>query len=552
MTIQVMCQCGFRKDVPDDWLGMRVKCKCGRSFVISMTGSVEEPPLVAPPVQPQTATSETTDQQHQHADSVAARYRARHQSADARKRWVLGVGVVVTLVCLGALAFVLRDHLFPTSAQTAQAPVSPDAKPSPETEQQLPASTRHKSVPSGTDNTSRFNTQGSSAGQTGPIELEPDDGVLLTDLFGDVSAQLQLTEEQSAQRTQLTAQFTSKADELRGGQLDLAQWFIDCGTLGGELLAILTEAQQDKLRELMENGKIQRTRLEAYAAQLRPELATPSVVWRLDADEVPLEPIADATIAVPTTGQPLYTTTANGFIALQRADQSQPLFDVWNLLENRSVGSCLVPDPAPDDMTRLAAGGQYVVRGGRDSAGNYRVQVWPVAAAPSGAPAPRTQTLPVDVDADTCRLIGCSGGRVLCVAANGFWVWNLENDESRGYGFSQWAPVGRPTCALSPGGRYVAMAHCHSPTIDGKQYNFLELGIYDSDSGELLGNRVTATDYRPFGITRGDIQLQRTANRLAVGRRSSRSSAAAGAGQCHQRQRAADRRRSARAGNEFR
>ena len=37
MTIQVVCECGFNKQVPDEWRGKKVKCKCGRSFVVGET-----------------------------------------------------------------------------------------------------------------------------------------------------------------------------------------------------------------------------------------------------------------------------------------------------------------------------------------------------------------------------------------------------------------------------------------------------------------------------------------------------------------------------------
>ena len=104
--------------------------------------------------------------------------------------------------------------------------------------------------------------------------------------------------------------------------------------------------------------------------------------------------------------------------------------------------------------------------------------------------------------------------RVLCVSDSGYWVWNLDSDDTREVSFPDWVPRERPQCAVSPGGRYLAVTHRHSPLIESKQYHFLEVGIYDLDTGDLLGNQVLATDYRPMKV--GAIAFSYNGRELAL------------------------------------
>ena len=70
MSIKVVCGCGFCTLLPSEWAGKRVKCKCGRSFVVGQSVEVVEamlatapsepvpPPLAASPPQPEMPLSQ--------------------------------------------------------------------------------------------------------------------------------------------------------------------------------------------------------------------------------------------------------------------------------------------------------------------------------------------------------------------------------------------------------------------------------------------------------------------------------------------------------------
>ena len=52
MSIKVVCGCGFFTLLPSEWEGKRVKCKCGRTFIVGEAGALAEPPAVAAAEEP--------------------------------------------------------------------------------------------------------------------------------------------------------------------------------------------------------------------------------------------------------------------------------------------------------------------------------------------------------------------------------------------------------------------------------------------------------------------------------------------------------------------
>lgn len=517
MTIHVVCQCGFTKDVPDEWHGMRVKCKCGRSFVISLEGGVQEPPVAAPP-RPPGATPpievgpprESAGQRaseppvkktpaQRRSDSVSARYHARHDPADARRRLVLGGGVVVALVCLGAFVFVLRDRLFSDSLKPQPEETVAQKEKSvgdQEDKDKRAEATRKPDAKSDLEaEAGRFDT---SVAET--IELQADDALVLTGLFGDGYQQLDISDEQAAKIDELTAQFNAHAEKLVAGELVLEQWYVEGDKVGSELLELLTDQQRTNLKKLIAQKQVKRSRLEEYAAKLRPELVTPSIAWQIEPDAATQPMIDECTITGTSNGEYLYTTSATGTLGFGSGPPGNVKYQLWDLLGNKPRGTCTIPPPGPGDITRIAQDGRYVVRGGKESDGGYRVQVWKVDSHEE----PRSRTLPSTNDgsdpAQAYELVDCVANRVLCVSGNAFWAWNLDTDEAREVDYPEWVPVGRPVCAISPAGQYVVMTHRHSPIVNSRQYNFVEVAIHDLDTGDLLGNQVVATDYRPMHI----------------------------------------------------
>ena len=348
MTIPVVCECGFRKQVPNEWEGMRIQCKCGRSFVISADGNILEPPVADAPRQadqrqpPKTTTtaqasaSNTATRLEVSADrvdhSVAARYRSRHNPAEARKRIIFGGGTLIALLCLVALAIILPQQLpsgwkYRAQADADRADSSPTATTEHEKDTQESThviATENAVIADSADETTVTSaspgemvvlpSDDSSHSDTGElsdvtghlktriaelIELGADEGLLLTGMFGQEYKQLEITQQQQTQIDELTEQLKTKEEELNSGSIELDQWYTDGEKIGTELLQVLTDAQRDQLREMIQREKIKRVPIEEYAARLRPELRIPRVAWRIEPDSVRLPVIKTCEFAGP-------------------------------------------------------------------------------------------------------------------------------------------------------------------------------------------------------------------------------------------------------------
>lgn len=521
MTIQVVCECGIRKEVPDQWRGKRVKCKCGRRFVVGATTQVQHPPISAPPVRdPETALSSrpssgdstvpSKPEQDPHVpptaqrESVVARYRARHKAATHRKRVALGGITAVVLLCLVALLVVSRKGFIPSLNDTDQTNVVGNDQQANREDLDPETPLRERSRPASDDRT---------LGPTSPldhetgdlqdrlsqtIELEADDGLLITGLFKPVPEPLNLSEKRLQTIKALKSQFEKNANELASGEIELSKWFMEGDEIGNELLEVLTDKQRSRLREMIQQGKIARVRLEEYAAEIRPELETPTVSWNVEPDGISFATIEACSLSSSASGDCLRTVAPSGIVAIETGESEGLTYDVWDLEDDRRIGSRDIPPAASGDVTLVSRGGRFIVRGSENS-GGYRIRVWPID---SSSP-PKIQSLPKLESGDSAfsyQLVDCVAHRVLCVSERGFWVWDLRSDDTRESRFPDWVPPDTPACTISPGGRYVVMAHRHPLVVDAKNYHFLEVAIYELDGGNMVGNSVLAPDYRPFHV----------------------------------------------------
>lgn len=527
MAIHVVCECGARREVPDKWRGKRVKCQCGRRFSVGGETENPEPAVSPPPVTPSNSPPESVppsevsdgepvapappppDQNGSSTDTretVVARYRARQRAANRGKRLAVGLGVLLLLLfCGGGFFFMSRNAFL--------GPRQADEK---KHHQSVRKQVRERPGLSKTSDDHGATQQGKRAERDpisslehepgsptdslgGPTELKPDDGLLLVDGLEQISERLELSKDQLAKIESLTAQFEEKSEALEKGELALETWFMEAEDMGTELLGMLTEPQRDTLRELIQKEAVERMSLEKHAARLRPELETPSVPWEVEPDGTDWPVLQSCSLSEPANGHCLRTTAPSGAIAFATKESDGLAYTVWNFVDDQRVGSREVPLPGSEGRNILSRDGRFIVRGSVHN-GAYQVRSWPV----NFDSPPKTksiQTPSLDSSAGRCQLVDCIDGRVLCVFDGGFWVWDLQSDETWRHHFSDWAPPGLPSCTVSPGGRYAAMAHRHHIATETKNYHFLEVALYELDTGQLVGNKVLAMDYQPFHVT---------------------------------------------------
>ena len=95
----------------------------------------------------------------------------------------------------------------------------------------------------------------------------------------------------------------------------------------------------------------------------------------------------------------------------------------------------------------------------------------------------------------------CVADQVCAISGTGYWVWNFNSGQAREVPFPDWVSHDLPASAMSPGGRYVAVAHLHAPSVQSRRCHFMEVCVYELETGDLLGNQVVATDYRELSIS---------------------------------------------------
>ncbi len=545
MSISVACQCGFQKDVPDDWLGMRIQCKCGRTFVVGEDGGIMEPPVVAPPVRKPVAgdgpivpaeptpldesrVSPTGDAPWQiHSPDphkTLANVRLRHHHAAQRRSLMLLSAALISLACLAALAIVLPQHMPWADEEAPHVAALPDHGTTEGTGdvKKGRADAESSSDSAGTDDDMAVaqemsQADGSSSlddpmsgdesglsGATGElrsrvadlVQLAASDGLLLTGLFGDHSPELSLSAEQQTKIGEISVQLKAKDEVLASGELELDKWYAEAEKMGEELLAVLDDAQQRQLREQIERGRVERIELQDYAARLRPELEIPRISWRLEADGVRLPPIKDAALSIAAVTGCYLPQSATGCIAISlpaAAGNSACQLQIHNLATSLVLGTCEVQRVDHDQIV-MSADGQTVAIRRPSEDGQEEIQVMSVKSGKLLA----SRVLPA-TESDPSHpyvLQDCIGNQVLCISGQGCWVWNFESAKTQAIPFEERSSETPPVAAMSPGGRYVIVAHPRVPESNGKPCHILELCAYELETGQLLGNQILSTDYR--------------------------------------------------------
>ncbi len=544
MAISVSCHCGFRKQVPDDWQGIRVTCKCGRSFVVGGTGEIMEPPVVAPPVQQtsitaphQPAVRSVSREMGEDAaiqvsagksqSSVAASYRSRHSPSQRLRTILLAAASLISLACVITLA-VMIPKLFAVKANVAsplaaatytEGTFSPGARDDPAStgaEASLDRPGSGTAPGSGRRNSPETNLENQEPARSGlseatgelrtriadVIELGPDDGLLLSGMFGNGYEQLELTVQQQSQIDDLVTRLRAEEKGLVTGEVELEQWYADGKKLGAELLAVLTDTQRKQLRELIEEEKIRQVRFDDYAARLRPELQIPKVVWKIERDGFRLAPIKTCSLTEPAQAGCWRSQAVSGVLVVGNPVDTQPGIDllrIHDLISDRVLGTCEIPQEGISDVTIVSPDGQFlaVIRVGDDD--KSAVEVWSTQSGKLLG----SQSLPVDEKASPkshYQLRDCTANLVFAISDSGYWIWDFRSGEAREVTFPDWMGGEIPVSTISPGGRYVVVAHHHAPVIDSEPYHFLELCVYELETGDLLGNQILAADYHEMRV----------------------------------------------------
>lgn len=523
MALEIRCSCGFHQVVPDQWQGMRLKCKCGRTFVIGEEGGIEEPPVATAPPTPAASTPS------HRPDPVVERYRARHPAVSPHRRLVATGAALVAFLAMtaAAMTFVFLPEMLPFAsrrpvatnnnqvASTEEPETGSGAKGTPAADVTIDSppkrsDTTREEVALDTDSALATEIAQLSSRVAETIELTADDGLLLTETQEDICRQLDCSEEQRTQVSELAAQLTTQADALRSGEQTLEHWYVEGDRIGKALLAVLTDEQRATLRTLIERDQLKRLRLEEYAASLRPELKVPRVTWDVEPDSLAPTVFRESSLTGSVRGACLRASMPGRVFAFSVTQEDQTVFEVWNLETGQKLGNCSVPSNADSDTTRLARDGSWVVRGTPHAGGEYRVQAWPVTATGSA----RSKSIPAAAASRAYQLVDCVGHRVVCVSGRGYWLWDLAADTAREVAFPDWIPEQMPCSVVSPAGMYLAVAHPHHLVLDSGEYNFLEVCVYDLESGELLGNQILARDY--LSVQAGALAYSHDGRQLAL------------------------------------
>ncbi|MBM4093697.1 MAG: hypothetical protein FJ276_30465, partial [Planctomycetes bacterium] len=265
------------------------------------------------------------------SSSVVARHRSRRRAARRKKGPLLVSLAFLALLGIAGAVYVIIEK--PFSAKIVQAVPSPPVSPQ---------EARSEGRAGEAERTIRAKTPRAGARRVGdPIELVPDDGLLLTGMFGDYAKELALSEEQQEKIGELTEQLRGKEGELRERKSTVEQWMTDGQAVAAELLAVLNDEQRSQLQASLQRGSIVRTAMVDYGARIRPELSIPRMEWTLNRDRGRFLPVEKSSIAGPAGYGCYRSAQATGGFAVTREynrGESRRSIDVWNLSEDRLVG----------------------------------------------------------------------------------------------------------------------------------------------------------------------------------------------------------------------
>ena len=391
MSIKVVCGCGFFTLLPSDWEGKRVKCKCGRTFIVGETGALVEPPAVVeahepvappavshalppaetpqPPVSaasptPSPAASGSVDLPPQRVD---IRPRVRHAS-HARRKIVLAVTMLLLAVAsTSALVLVFRDHGWSVATILGTSPrqeLTPP--PASDSAAQMSAAPTDSTQADKDDEAAAGPEVGATAGSgtatalANLTALVAEDGLLLTGMFGDGYQRLQLSEPQQETVNGLVSRLKQNEQGLKDKSLTLEQWYADSRKAGEELLAVLTDAQRQQLQVMLERDEIPRLHLVEYSARIRPELAVAQMPWSVPSEGRSFRAIAKSSFTATGQDRASRASEPTGWfatISAATAADAPRHVSVWDLAKDEQVGGFDMTSPLAESVNFLSRDG---------------------------------------------------------------------------------------------------------------------------------------------------------------------------------------------------
>ena len=367
MSIKVVCGCGFCTLLPSGWEGRRVKCKCGRTFVVGSTGgagtqSLDVPPAtgrialpvaepepsaavvtschrrepeltpaadrVPPPAPEPTPSADnaggapgisaaTASDARRPASGEPARSRGRYavpqqayRTPDVRRSALAFLTMLMALTSVCSRGRGPGQHDWSITAMLGMEYGNESSRPPSDVPgESEPAARRgdHRGLSKsgasdapegGTPDAAAGSGEGTTTRLANLSDLISEDGLLLTGMFGEGSRRLGLNDEQQATIRGVAARLKENEQELKTKKLTLEQWYAACRKLGDESLAVLTDAQRQMLRAILERKEMQRVLLVEYSALIVPELAVAQMPW-----------------SVPTAGRSFRTISQSSFTA---------------------------------------------------------------------------------------------------------------------------------------------------------------------------------------------------------------------------------------------
>ncbi len=560
MSIKVVCGCGFCTLLPSDWEGKRVKCKCGRTFVVRQSEEVagamlptapsepvppplpevppasvapSPPPTPEPPdvlagtlVPPESIPPESIPREPipqapiplapiplaespPAAASTTTPRTVRHPRRPKSKPRSAGPLLVAILLLVLAglsitgLTLVLREHewslagLMGRVASRAGAETT-DPKPG-EKDSDLDTSAAGKSPESLEGAKDAGKTASEAAHLANLTPLVAEDGLLLSGLFGDDYLQLNLSAQQSEALTPLVARLKANEQALKDKSAALEQWYAESRKVGDELLALLNDDQKRQMQILREQGKLVQPHLVDYSARILPELAVAQMPWSAPTEGRSFHPIAQCPLAVTDMVRTSLAREPIGLLATMAkagSDDAVRKVSVWDLATGSALGAFEVASIPNSSVTMLSRDGKHWLHvHGKDN-GPRTVDVWSVADGKrlSGQEIPQ-------VGGQGCTVLDCTGSRVVGTSPRGYWIWDFEAAESRVTEFPPSQPDIATGAAVSAAGNYLVVAHGYGASASPEPAGFLEVSIYKTDSGEMVGNQVLMKDYRQGTIS---------------------------------------------------
>lgn len=532
MSIKVVCGCGFCTLLPSEWEGKRVKCKCGRTFVVTASEEVVEallptapsepvpPPLsAAPPPSAAPLSPSQTEQPEVLAGTLAPPesippspappapnpspatrtvQHPRRPKSKPRSAGPIFMAIVLFLLAglsITGLTLVLREHEWSLAGLmgrvTTREPAEPSALPSGDPDV---ASSDPLADPN--DGAKKPN-EAAHLANLDPLVAE--DGLLLSGLFGDAYLQLNLNAQQNESLTPLIARLKANEQALKDKSATLEQWYAESRKVGDELLALLNDDQKRQMQILLEQGSLTQPHLVDYSARILPELAVAQMPWSAPTEGRTVHSIKQCPLAVTDMLQTSLAREPIGLlatIAKTTGDEAVRKISVWDLATGSALGAFDVASIPDTSVTMLSRDGKHWLHVHGKEPNARTVDVWSVADGKRLAGQEISS-----VGGQACTVLDCTGQRVIGVSPRGYWIWDFEASLSRVTEFPPSQPDIAIGAAVSAAGNYLVVAHVYGTDASMEPASFLEVSIYKTDSGEMVGNQLLMKDYRQGTIS---------------------------------------------------